>query len=303
MRITHVPYLLQQADCVVVETLLTLLVIVNGFFLVSFAKDVRRHWAAMLRETGNPVAMAVSSFLLYFFSTFGISDFAIGTVLYRKLKWVSDELLPGTLNTECVIPIAVMAFVYISSIEVDTVTLLVSIGAQMLGAYLGPRYVTQLRVEVIKRCIAAGLVLAASLILMSKWGLFPGGGEATGLTGGKLVLLGMLSFVYGGLNNVSIGSYPLTMGTAYALGLSPAVIFPIMMGACTFSVSVGSMEFIRLKRYSRKITLFASTIGSCGVLTAALLVTNLNISMLQWVAAAVMFYSAGTMIWEMVNQR
>ncbi|WZU00935.1 hypothetical protein MGH68_15810 [Erysipelothrix sp. D19-032] len=58
------------------------------------------------------------------------------------------------------------------------------------------------------------------------------------------------------VNNIGIGSYALTSATVYALGMSPLVAFPIMMGACTFSVPIGSMQFIKLDSYSRKITLF-----------------------------------------------
>ena len=51
------------------------------------------------------------------------------------------------------------------------------------------------------------------------------------------------------------------MVTVYMLGLNPVAAFPIMMGACTFSVPVGSVQFIKLDDYSRKITLFTATFG------------------------------------------
>lgn len=64
--------------------------------------------------------------------------------------------------------------------------------------------------------------------------MIPSGGTATELTGAKLIIAAILLFIYGALNNIGIGSYALTMATVYALGLNPAVSFPIMMGACTF---------------------------------------------------------------------
>ena len=109
-------------------------------------------------------------------------------------------------------------------------------------------------------------------------------------------MFAVLCLVYGALNNIGIGSYALTMATVYALGLNPGVTFPIMMGACTFSVPVGSIQFIKLDSYSRKITLFTSTLGVLGVLVAVFVVKSLNTSALQWVVAAVILYSAITML-------
>ncbi len=116
-------------------------------------------------------------------------------------------------------------------------------------------------------------------------------------------MLGVLSLLFGAFNNVGIGSYALTMATVYALGLNPAVAFPIMMGACTFSVPVGSMQFIKLDSYSRKITFFTSTFGVLGVIVAAYVVKSLNVGMLQWVVVIVLLYSAYNMISEIIKNR
>lgn len=96
----------------IVQVILILVVLVNGLFAIRFVLDVLQHKEELKEEPGNPVAMAIVSFFMFFLSTFGISDFAIGSSLYPKAKWVSDKKLPGTLNTECVIPVAVMALAY-----------------------------------------------------------------------------------------------------------------------------------------------------------------------------------------------
>ena len=279
-----------------VNTILFLIVIVNGWFAVTFIKDLIKHKTEVMKEPGNPIIMAIVTFLMFLLSTFGISDFAIGSSLYPKAKWVSDKKLPGTLNTECVIPVAVMVLSYISSIKVGLLTLATAIICQIIGAYVSPKYVTKLPAKVIKEFVAAGLIIAAALILAGKFGVYPTGGEATALTGGKLILFAVLCVLYGALNNIGIGSYALTMATVYALGLNPGVAFPIMMGACTFSVPIGSMQFIKLDAYSRKITLFTSTFGVIGVLVAAFVVKSLNTSTLQWIVVIVILYSAITML-------
>lgn len=280
----------------IVNLILTFVVIVNGTFLIMFVRDLIAHKGQTMQETGNPIALAISSFVIFLLSTFGISDFAISSSLYPKTKWTSAEKLPGTLNTQCVLPVAVMALCYISSIEVGLATLLIAIVGQIIGAYVSPRFVVKLPANTIKKFVATGLLIAAVLILANKFNVYPSGGDATALTGIKLAVFAVLCFVYGALNNIGIGSYALTMATVYALGLNPGVAFPIMMGACTFSVPVGSMQFIKLDGYSRKITFFTSTFGVLGVLAAVFVVKSLNTSALQWVVVAVILYSAFTML-------
>lgn len=286
----------------IVQVILILVVLVNGLFAIRFVLDVLQHKEELKEEPGNPVAMAIVSFFMFFLSTFGISDFAIGSSLYPKAKWVSDKKLPGTLNTECVIPVAVMALAYISSIEVGLLTLVTAIVCQVVGAYVSPRYVTKLPANQIKRFVAAGLFIAAGLILAGKFGIYPSGGELSSLEGGSLILFAILCMLFGALNNIGIGSYALTMATVYAMGLNPSIAFPIMMGACTFSVPIGSMQFIKLDSYSRKITLFTSTFGVLGVLVAAFVVKSLDVSALLWVVVVVVLYSAITMLKSSFNK-
>lgn len=278
------------------KIVLVLIVIINGIFGFKFVQDILKNKEEMKQEPGSNIFLAISSSIIFFFSTFGISDFAISTILYRKKKLVSDKKLPGTLNTQCVIPVAVMALAYISVIKVDPVTLIVCIVSQIIGAYIGPRFVVKLEPKIIRKFISIGLLIATAFILAGKFNLVPSGGTATGLSGAKLVIAAISLFVYGALNNIGIGSYSLTMATIYALGMNPAVAFPIMMGACTFSVPIGSMEFIKYGEYGRKITAFTSTFGVIGVLVAVYLVKSLNVSMLQWVIAAILLYSGLSMI-------
>ncbi len=270
-----------------VRVLLLLIVAVNGLFAFRFITDFLKHREEAWAEPGNNFLLAAWGAICFFFSTFGISDFALSTVLYRARKLVDDARLPGTLNTQCAIPVAVMALAYISSISVDQMTLVLLIASQMTGAYFGPRFVVKMPVRHIRMFMGVGLVLAAFFVVAGKFGLLPSGGEETGLSGGKLALAMALLLIYGALNNVGVGSYAPTMATVYALGLNPAVAFPVMMGACTFSVPVGAMEFVRLKKYGRKITLFSSVFGIAGVLAAVFIVKSLDTGMLQWVVAVV----------------
>lgn len=280
----------------VTKILLGLIIIVNGYFLFVFVKDLLSHKEEFKAEKGDVRFLPFTSFIMFFLSAFGISDFAIGTVLYPKLGWTSMKKLPGTLNTQCVIPVAAMALSYISSVDVGIKTLSVCIVAQVIGAYVGPKFVVKLPEETIKKFVGVGLIIAAFLIFAGQVNWIPSNGTATELYGFKLVLAAALLFLYGALNNIGIGSYALTMVTVYLLGMDPIAAFPIMMGACTFSVPVGSVQFIKLDEYSRKITFFAATFGVLGVLVAVFFVKSLDTYLLKWLVIFVLLYSSYTML-------
>lgn len=275
-----------------VKVLLALIVLANGIFAFRFFSDFIKHKADVFKESGSNALLAVWGFIVFFLSTFGISDFALSTVFYRLRKLIDDTKLPGTLNTQCAIPVAVMALAYISTISVDQTTLILLIISQMVGAYFGPRFVVKMPVKQIRAFMGFGLLSAAFFVLAGKFGILPSGGGAVGLSGWKLILGMALLLVYGALNNLGVGSYAPTMATVYALGLNPAIAFPVMMGACTFSVPLGAMEFVRLDKYGRKITFFCSVFGTLGVLAAVFIVKSLDTAMLQWVVAAVIMIAA-----------
>lgn len=231
-------------------------------------------------------------------STFGVSDFAFNTVAFRLTKTVEDKKIPGTLNAACVIPVAFMALAYITVIKVDALTLVVLFIAQTTGSYLTPRIVVKLPVSRIRVGIAVGLLCAASFILAGKLHLIPSGGNLTGLPGLKLAVAAAALFIYGALNNSGIGSYAPTMATVYALGIDPRVAFPIMMGGCTFSCAVGSMEFIRLGGYSRKPVLWISTVGLLGVAAAVYIVKSMDVDVIKWVVFVVVLYAALDLLYK-----
>lgn len=282
----------------VLHVILLAVVVFNGVFVAVFVRDLLRRRGTVLREAGSTVGQAISSAVIFFFSSFGISDFALSMVLYTRLKWVPIVRLPGTLNTQCVVPVAVMALCYLTYIEVDYMTLFVCIVAQITGAYLGARLVVKLNPWMVKRLLVFSLLAAAGIIVAQKVGLMPDGGDAMALRGWKLWLLGSLSLLYGAMINIGIGSYTLTMATVYALGMNPIAAFPIMMGASTFAVPVSGVKFIQHDRYSPKITLMTSTFGVLGVLVATQLVRDLDVSKLKWLVLASLLYAAFTMFLE-----
>jgi len=287
----------------VIKVILALIILVNGFFSYRLFADLIRHKSEVWREPGSNILFAALGIVSQFLSTFGVSDFAFNTVAFRLTKTVEDKKIPGTLNAACVIPVAFMALAYITVIKVDVLTLVVLIIAQTTGSYLTPRIVVKLPVSRIRIGIAAGLLCAAAFILAGKLQLIPSGGNLTGLPGIKLAVAAAAVFIYGALNNIGIGSYAPTMATIYALGIDPRVAFPIMMGGCTFSCAVGAMEFVRLGGYSRKPTLWISTVGLLGVAAAVYLVKSMDVDVIKWVVFAVVLYAALDLLYKEYRSR
>ena len=58
-----------------------------------------------------------------FFDTLGIGSFAPTTSLFKATNQVENEFIPGTLNVATSIPVFIMAFIFISSIKVEAITL------------------------------------------------------------------------------------------------------------------------------------------------------------------------------------
>ena len=70
--------------------------------------------------------------------------FAPTTAYYRLRRRVPDENIPGTLNVGHSIPVVVEAFIFISAVAIDVVTLVAMIGAAVVGAWLGAGVVARL---------------------------------------------------------------------------------------------------------------------------------------------------------------
>jgi uncharacterized membrane protein YfcA len=143
-----------------------------------------------------------------------------------------------------------------------------------------------------------GLALlgAATLMLMQQFSLFPGGGEALGVRGTKLVIAVVGNFVLGALMTLGIGLYAPCMILVSLLGMNPTAAFPIMMNSCAFLMPVGSLRFIREQSYSLRAALGLAIGGIPAVLVAAFVVRSLNVSTVRWLVIVVVLYTAITML-------
>jgi uncharacterized membrane protein YfcA len=86
------------------------------------------------------------------------------------------------------------------------------------------------------------------------------------------------------------------MALVYALGLSPQVAFPIMMGSCAFLMPPASIRFIKEGAYNRKAAMAMAIPGIVAVLIAAFIVKSLPLNTLRWLVIFVILYTSAVML-------
>ena len=231
-----------------------------------------------------------------FLDTLGIGSFAPTTAIFKLRRQPPDEEIPGTLNAGHALPTVTQAFIFISAVTVDVTTLLAMIAAAVLGAWLGVGVVARLPRRAIQLGMGLALLIAAFLFLAKNLAWMPGGGDALGLHGGRLVFAVGVSFVLGALMMLGVGLYAPCLILVSLLGMSPLAAFPIMMGACAFLMPVGGARFIQTGRYSFRAALGLGLGGIPGVLIAAFVVKSLPIEWLRWLVVVVVLYAAALML-------
>ena len=129
-------------------------------------------------------------------------------------------------------------------------------------------------------------------MLMTQLKLFPAGGDTLGIRG-TLLAIGLVgNFALGALMTLGIGLYAPCMILVSLLGMNPRAAFPIMMSSCAFLMPVGSLRFIRERKYSLPAALGLAVGGIPGVLLAALIVKSLPLGVGRWLVIVVVVYAA-----------
>ena len=241
-------------------------------------------------------------FVTNFFDTLGIGSFAPTTSLFKLLRLVLDERIPGTLNVGHTPASVTQAFIFITIVQVEIATLAGLIAASVAGAWLGAGVVAGLPRRRIQVGMGLALLVAAMLFSLTNLSLLPGGWEALGLSGVRLAIGLAGNFVLGALMTLGIGLYAPCMILVSLLGMNPITAFPIMMGSCAFLMPVGSLRFIREQSYSLRAALGLAIGGVPGVLLAAYIVKQLSLYMVRWLVIVVVVYAAVSMLWSAFSE-
>ncbi|MCR1933914.1 TSUP family transporter [Clostridium tepidum] len=275
-----------------VKVVLGLLIILTIFFVVAFLQDYIKATKEGNIEKTNFFALGAVGFITNFFDTLGIGSFAPTTALLKNFKLSKDRTLPGTLNVACTIPVAVEAILFINGIKVEPLTLFSLLIAATVGAVVGAGVVSKLDEKKVQFAMGVALIIVALVMLAGQLNFMPAGGDAVGLHGVKLIVAIIGNFILGALMTLGIGLYAPCMALVYALGMSPKVAFPIMMGSCAFLMPAASLKFVKEGAYDRKASLAITIFGLVGVFVAYYLVQSLPLDILKWLIILVILYTA-----------
>ena len=270
------------------------LAILTLWFSIALAKDFLKHKNSL--ENSSWVKTSAIGFVVNFFDVLGIGAFAPQTALLKFTKQTEDKLIPGTMNVANTLPVLLQALIFITIIEVDPLTLILMLVSAAVGAIVGAGVVSKLSERKIRLTMGFALLVTASFMLARNLEWIQGGGDAIGLQGGKLIIAIVGNFFLGALMTAGIGLYAPCMALVFALGMSPQVAFPIMMGSCAFLMPPASIRFIREGAYNRKAAVAMAIPGVVAVLIAALIVKSLPLDILRWVVIVVILYTSTVML-------
>jgi uncharacterized membrane protein YfcA len=279
----------------ILKSVLGLMTTLFGFYYLSDVFKNRRTFS----EAPWPGLLG-TGFLTNLLDTMGIGSFAQQTAIFKFFKLVDDRIIPGTMNVGNTIPTVTEALIFMTVVKVEPLTLAAMSVAAPAGSVLGAGVVAKMSRRKIQLGMGFGLLAAASIMLagLLKW--VPPGGEAIGLTGWKLIVAVVMSFVFGALQTIGVGFYAPCMAMVFALGMHPRVAFPIMMTATAMLMAAGSARFVKEDAVDRKAALALTLSGVLGVFVAAYVVKSLPLTVLRWVVTGVVLYTA---VWMFLSAR
>jgi uncharacterized membrane protein YfcA len=235
-------------------------------------------------------------FVTNFFDTLGIGSFAPTTAYFKLRARMPDDEIPGTLNAGQALPTVTQALIFIATMSVDLTTLASMILSAVLGAWLGVGVVSRLSRRAIQLGMGGALMCAALLYLANNLHWMPGGGEALGLHGWRLIIAVVVNLSLGALMMLGVGLYAPCLILLSLLGMSPLAAFPVMMGSCGLLMPIGGARFVRSGRYNFSAALGLALGGIPGVLLAAYIVKSMPIIWLRWLVLIVVVYAAVQML-------
>jgi len=262
-------------------------------YLVVWIRQARQ--SRQTPRQPSPLDIGIG-FFTNFLDTLGVGSFATTSSLFKLGGLVRDEEIPGTLNVGHTPATIAEALIYVALVQVDVTTLVAMIAAATVGAWLGAGIVSAWPRRKVQIGMGGVLVAAAIIIVVRQMQWVPGGGQALGLTGARLIIGILGNALLGALMTLGIGLFAPCMILVALLGMSPITAFPIMMGSCAFLMPVGSVRFVRAGKYNLKAALGLAIGGVPGVLLAAYIVRSLPLTAVNWLVVGVVTYTAAMML-------
>jgi len=266
------------------------LTVLGIWYTTLLVRDIIKHKNTL--ENVSVWKNAIIGFVVNFFDVLGIGAFAPQTALLKFTKQTNDSVMPGTLNVTNTIPVLIQAIIFINIIEVDAITLVSMILSATIGAILGANIMSSLPVKSIRLIMGFALLITVAFMFARKMNWIQGGGDAISLRGINLIIAVVVNFLLGALMTAGIGLYAPCMALVFALGMSPLVAFPIMMGSCAFLMPPASAKFISKGAYNRKATISMAIPGSIAVIIAVFFVKSLPLENLKIIVMIVILITS-----------
>jgi uncharacterized membrane protein YfcA len=265
----------------------------TSLFGIYYIRDVFKNRSSFSDKPWT--GLLGTGFITNFLDTLGIGSFAQQTAIFKFFKLVDDRLIPGTMNVGNTIATVTQAFIFMTAVKVDPVTLVSMSVAAPIGAVLGAGVVAKMPRRKIQLGMGIGLLVVAVTILAGLLKLMPIGGMEIGLSGWKLGVIIVMCFIFGALQTIGVGFYAPCMAMVYTFGMDPKTAFPIMMTATGMLMAAGGSKFVKEKAYDRKVAISLTVAGVLGVFLAAFVVKSLPLDIMKWLVCIVVLYTSITM--------
>ena len=271
--------------------LLATLAAVTAYYIFMFIRALILQGKRDLDTMPTPAGLG-TGFVTNFFDVLGIGSFATTTAVFKLLKMVPDEKIPGTLNIGHTLSAITQTFVFTKIVPVEATTLIVMIVAAVLGSWLGAGVVSRMSRSKIQYGMGCAMLAAGTLMFLSLLGIAPGENEALGVWGVKLGIAFAGNFVLGILMTLGIGLYAPCLILVGMLGMNVRSAFPIMMGSCAFLMPFASVKFMKTGLFDAKAAIGLALGSIPAVLIAAYIIRELPLTAIRWVILVVIVYTS-----------
>jgi uncharacterized membrane protein YfcA len=253
--------------------------------------------SALAKRAVPSVEAMVVGAIVNFLDTLGIGSFAPTTAWLKFRGIVPDRLIPPTMLVGLTPPSMTesVIFLLLLGVLVDPVLLIGCVIALLMGGLLGAPLVARARVWVVQLVVAIALLVAAAAYAMTNLNLFPGGGTASSLPLGLMIVAIAANFGFGLLLNFGVGNFAPTLVMLSLMGMDPRLAFPIMAGGAALTGAGASIRHIMIGEIDLRIVLGLAIGGIPAVLVAAFIVKTMPLELLRWLVIVVVLYAAAIM--------
>lgn len=244
-------------------------------YIVMYARSIADEKEAVFKFEGK-LKYGLVGLITNFFDFLGIGSYAPQMmILERDENFNKDSyLIPGTLNVSNYIPTVVQAFIVITILDIELLTLIVLPLCAAAGSFIASRYIKKKNEKQINIILAIALVVTAVILVFNAFDIPPFNNIETTLNGlsSKPILLILASisfFLLGMLQSFGLGIYGPGFAILGLMGVSYVYIIPINMLSSTVLSLSNSIEFISKDKYIKPVSLYVLVFGVIGVVLAA----------------------------------